>query len=79
MIDYPEMQFSSSPHHEMASVCIYNLSGNLFSSSISCTMNTFAIVRNTVDILNIDWELDFLKDEERKAYYEAFSAFDWNH
>ena len=41
-------------------------------------MNTFAIVRNTVDILNIDWELDFLKDEERKAYYEAFSAFDWN-
>ena len=41
-------------------------------------MNTFSIVRNTVDILNIDWELDFLKDEERKAYYEAFSAFDWN-
>ena len=41
-------------------------------------MNTFAIVRNTVDIFKIDWELDFLKDEERKAYYEAFSAFDWN-
>ena len=39
-------------------------------------MNTFAIVRNTVDIFKIDWELDFLKDEERKAYYEAFSAFD---
>merc|ERR1739848_317378 len=44
----------------------------------SPTMNTFAIVRNTVDIFKIDWELDFLKDEERKAYYEAFSAFDWN-
>ena len=41
-------------------------------------MNTLAIVRNTVDIFKIDWELDFLKDEERKAYYEAFSAFDWN-
>lgn len=41
-------------------------------------MNTLAIVRNTVDIFRIDWELDFLKDEERKAYYEAFSAFDWN-
>ena len=41
-------------------------------------MNTFAIVRNTVDIFKIDWELDFLKDEERKAYYDAFSAFDWN-
>ena len=31
-----------------------------------------------MDIFRIDWELDFLKDEERKAYYEAFSAFDWN-
>ena len=57
-------------------------------------MNTFAIVRNTVNILKIDWERDFLKvvrisflsfhnmsvieDEERKNYYEAFSAFDWN-
>jgi Ca2+-binding EF-hand superfamily protein len=41
-------------------------------------MNTFAIVRNTVDILKIDLELDVLKDEERKAYYEAFQAFDWN-
>ena len=42
-------------------------------------MNTLAIVRNTVDIFNWEtWELDFLKDEERKAYYEAFSAFDWN-
>ena len=41
-------------------------------------MNTFAIVRQTVDIFKIDAELDFLKDEERKAYYEAFSAFDWN-
>ena len=55
-------------------------------------MNAFAIVRNTVDILKIDWELDFLQvqfvsdfvrllnfvqDEERKAYYDAFSAFDW--
>ena len=41
-------------------------------------MNTFSIVRQTVDIFKIDTELDFLKDEERKAYYEAFSAFDWN-
>ena len=49
-----------------------------FFSALSSTMNTFAIVRNTVDIFKIDWELDFLKDEERKAYYDAFSAFDWN-
>ena len=41
-------------------------------------MDAFAIVRSTVDILNFDLELDVLKDEERKAYYEAFQAFDWN-
>ena len=41
-------------------------------------MNTFAMVRNTVNILKIDLELDVLNDAERKAYYEAFQAFDWN-
>ena len=28
-------------------------------------MNTFAIVRNTVNILKIDWELDFLKVDKK--------------
>ena len=42
------------------------------------TMNAFAIVRNTVGILNVDLELDVLKDEDRKAYYEAFHSYDWN-
>ena len=41
-------------------------------------MDAFAIVQNTVGILNFDLESDVLKDEERKAYYEAFQAFDWN-
>ena len=41
-------------------------------------MNAFAIVRNTVGILNVDLELDVLKDEDRKAYYEAFHSYDWN-
>ena len=47
-------------------------------ASLTLSMNTLSIVRNTVNILKIDLELDVLKDEERTAYYEAFTAFDWN-
>ena len=47
-------------------------------TSLTLSMNTLSIVRNTVNILKIDLELDVLKDEERTAYYEAFTAFDWN-
>ena len=32
-------------------------------------MNTFAIVRNTVNILKIDWELDFLKVDKKINYF----------
>ena len=41
-------------------------------------MNTMEILRNTMEILKIEPEIDLLKDEERKAYFEAFQSFDWS-
>ena len=45
-------------------------------SLAKATFSVFAIVRNTVGTPNFDLESDVLKDDERKAYYEAFQAFD---
>ena len=52
--------------------------------SRSCTlsdlteMNTAAILRQTMDILKMEPEIAVLKEEDRKAYFEAFQPFDWN-
>ena len=41
-------------------------------------MNTVAILRQTMDILKMEPEIAVLKEEDRKAYFEAFQPFDWN-
>merc|ERR1712126_496641 len=42
-------------------------------------MNTIAMLRNTMDILKIQPQVDILKEvEERQTYLEAFMAFDKN-
>ena len=38
----------------------------------------YKLIQNTMAILQIESEIDVLKEEERKAYLEAFEAFDWN-
>ena len=39
-------------------------------------MNTIAMMRNTMDILKIQPQIDILAVEERRLYLEAFMAFD---
>ena len=38
-------------------------------------MATLEMLRTTMDILKIEPEIE---DEDRKAYFGAFQAFDWN-